>query len=132
VVKKLVETPCYKQKVVDSSPDEVIELFFFNLPNPSSRTMILGLTQPLTEISTRKCFWGVERDRNLTAICEPIIYAVWDPQHFTTLQTCTACYRESFTYFYLIDLNRMWYDRLKLCGVALALFRIINFNGHLI
>jgi hypothetical protein len=27
--------------------------FFFNLPNTSSRTMALGLTQPLTEMSTR-------------------------------------------------------------------------------
>jgi hypothetical protein len=26
---------------------------FFNLPNPSSRTMALGSTQPLTEVSTR-------------------------------------------------------------------------------
>jgi hypothetical protein len=33
-----------------SSPDEVD---FFNLPNPSSRTMVLGSTQPLTEMSTR-------------------------------------------------------------------------------
>jgi hypothetical protein len=31
-------------------PDEVD---FFNLPNPPSRTMALGLTQPLTEMSTR-------------------------------------------------------------------------------
>jgi hypothetical protein len=31
-------------------PDEVN---FFNLPNPSSRTMALGSTQPLTEMSTR-------------------------------------------------------------------------------
>jgi hypothetical protein len=31
--------------------DEVIGLF--NSPNPSSRTMSLGSTQPLTEISTR-------------------------------------------------------------------------------
>jgi hypothetical protein len=29
------------------------ELDFFNLPNPSSRTMALGSTQPLTEMSTR-------------------------------------------------------------------------------
>jgi hypothetical protein len=28
-------------------------LDFFNLPNPSSRTIALGSTQPLTEISTR-------------------------------------------------------------------------------
>jgi hypothetical protein len=33
-----------------SSPDEVN---FFNLFNPSSRTMALGSTQPLTEMSTR-------------------------------------------------------------------------------
>jgi hypothetical protein len=33
-----------------SSPDEVD---FFNLPNPSSRIMALGSTQPLTEMSAR-------------------------------------------------------------------------------
>jgi hypothetical protein len=33
--------------------------FFFNLPNPASRTMVLGFTQPLTEMSTSS-FWGVE------------------------------------------------------------------------
>jgi hypothetical protein len=27
---------------------------FFNLPNPSSRTMALGSTQPLREMSTKK------------------------------------------------------------------------------
>jgi hypothetical protein len=36
-------------------PDEVD---FFNLPDPSSRTMALGSTQPLTEMSTRKCPGG--------------------------------------------------------------------------
>jgi hypothetical protein len=35
---------------VGSSPDEVD---IFNLPNPSSRTMALGSTQSLTEMSTR-------------------------------------------------------------------------------
>jgi hypothetical protein len=35
---------------VGSNPDEVD---FFNLSNPSSRTMALGSTQPLTEMSTR-------------------------------------------------------------------------------
>jgi hypothetical protein len=34
-----------------SIPDDVIG--FFNSPNPSSRSMALGLTQPLTEMSTR-------------------------------------------------------------------------------
>jgi hypothetical protein len=42
------------RKVAVSSPDEVIGFFFFffNLPNPSIRTMSLGSTQPLTEMST--------------------------------------------------------------------------------
>jgi hypothetical protein len=36
-------------------PDEVD---FFNLPNPSSRTMAPGSTQPLTEMSTRNLHGG--------------------------------------------------------------------------
>jgi hypothetical protein len=42
---------CYSRKVAGSIPDEVIE--FFNWPNSSSRTMALGSTQPLTEMTTR-------------------------------------------------------------------------------
>jgi hypothetical protein len=38
------------RKVAGSSPDGVD---FFNLPNHSSRTMVLGSTQLLTEMSTR-------------------------------------------------------------------------------
>jgi hypothetical protein len=53
-------------------PDEVD---FFNLPNPSSRTMALGSTQPLTEMSTRKLPGGKKRPArradNLAAIYEP-------------------------------------------------------------
>jgi hypothetical protein len=41
-----------------SSLDEVN---FFNLPNPSSRTMALGSTQPLTEMSTRNLSGGQGR-----------------------------------------------------------------------
>jgi hypothetical protein len=39
------------RKVAGSIPDEVIG--FFSWPNPSSCTMALGSTQPLTETSTR-------------------------------------------------------------------------------
>jgi hypothetical protein len=38
-------------RIFQGCPEEVIG--FFNLPNPSSRTMVLGSTQPLTEMSTR-------------------------------------------------------------------------------
>jgi hypothetical protein len=54
-------------------PDEVD--FFFNLPSPSSRTMALGSTQPLTEMCTRKLPGGKKRPArradNLAAIYEP-------------------------------------------------------------
>jgi hypothetical protein len=43
-------------KVADSVPDEFIG--FFNLPNSSSRTMALGSTQSLTEMSTRNLSGG--------------------------------------------------------------------------
>jgi hypothetical protein len=50
---------------------------FFNWPNPSSRTVALGSTQPLTEMSTRNIPGGKGRPArkadNLTAICEPIV-----------------------------------------------------------
>jgi hypothetical protein len=63
------------QKVAGSRPDEVD---FFNLPNPSSCTMPLGLTQPLTEMNTRNLSGGgkqrpVHKADNLTAICEPVV-----------------------------------------------------------
>jgi hypothetical protein len=63
------------RKVASSIPDEVIG--FFNWPNPSSRTMALGSTQPLSEMNTRSLPGGKGRPArkadNLTAICEPIV-----------------------------------------------------------
>ena len=44
------------RKVAGSIPDGVIGVF--HLHNPSGRTMALGLTQPLTEMSTRNISWG--------------------------------------------------------------------------
>jgi hypothetical protein len=44
------------RNVVVSIPDEVIG--FFNLSNGSSRTMVPGLTHPLTELSIRNLLGG--------------------------------------------------------------------------
>jgi hypothetical protein len=66
------------RKVADSSPDEV-DFFPPNWPNPSSRTMVLESTQPLTEMNTRTLpgVGGKERPEckadNLTTIYEPIV-----------------------------------------------------------
>jgi hypothetical protein len=52
-----------------------------NLPNRSSRTMTLGWTQPLTEMSK----WRPARKAdNLTVICETIFYRMWEPRRLTT------------------------------------------------
>jgi hypothetical protein len=63
------------RKVAGLIPDEGIA--FFNWPNPSSRTMDLRSTQPLTEMSTRNLTEGnvrlVCKADNLTVICEPTV-----------------------------------------------------------
>jgi hypothetical protein len=60
--------------VASSIPDEVIG--FFNSPNPSSCTMVLGLTQSVTKMSTRNLpegkGWPAHKVDNLTATCEPL------------------------------------------------------------
>jgi hypothetical protein len=57
---------------VGSIPNEVVG--FFNLPNPSSCTMALELTQPLTEMSTGNLpggnEWSVLEADSLIAVYE--------------------------------------------------------------
>jgi hypothetical protein len=61
------------RKIAGSRPD-VTE--YFNCPNPSSRTMALGSTQPPTEMNTRSLFRGkgrpARKTEKLTAIFEPM------------------------------------------------------------
>jgi hypothetical protein len=61
-------------EVAGSIPNEFIGVF--NSPNPSSRTMALGSTQPLTEMSTRNLLGGKgrpAREADLTTIYDPIV-----------------------------------------------------------
>jgi hypothetical protein len=68
---------------------------FFIWPNLSNRTMVLGLTQPLTEMSTRNLPSGKRRPAlradNLTAICEPIVSKMWEHRRLTTLCAPMIC-----------------------------------------
>jgi hypothetical protein len=61
------------QKVAVSIPNEVIG--FFNSPNPSSRTMALGSTQPLTEMST----WNLPGGKGLSACGADNLIAIYGP-----------------------------------------------------
>jgi hypothetical protein len=81
----VVEALCYICKVAGSSPDEAIEILI--LPITFQPHWALGFIQPLTEMSirNRKILFLGSRERpahkadNHTAICEPIVYTLWDP-----------------------------------------------------
>jgi hypothetical protein len=51
------ETLCYKQEGLGSD-SRCHWTFFFKLPNPSSRTMALGSTRPVTVMSTKNFYGG--------------------------------------------------------------------------
>jgi hypothetical protein len=65
--------------------------------------MALESTQSLTETSSRNLPGGkghqVRRADTLTAICEQIVYKMWEPRRLTTLWTSTACYRVGMPLF---------------------------------
>jgi hypothetical protein len=44
---------------------------------------------------------------NLTAICVPTVWKMWEPRRLTTLWASTACYRDSFIFlpFIIIIIN---------------------------
>jgi hypothetical protein len=67
------DTMLQSRKIAGSIPDEVTA--FFSWPNPSSRTLALGSTQLLTEMSTRNLPGGKEQPAgkadNHTIIREP-------------------------------------------------------------
>jgi hypothetical protein len=79
-----------ERKVAYSSPD----VDFFNLPNPSSRTMALSSSQPLAEVSTRNILGNkgppARKADNLTAICEPTYLLTHGAEPFwRSLQFCS-------------------------------------------
>ena len=71
------------RKVAGSIPSDVIGIFHWH--NPSGYATALGLTQPLTEMSTRNISWEVHRADNLTAFMCRLSWNLgastsWNPQ----------------------------------------------------
>jgi hypothetical protein len=60
----LVEALCYKLES-RGFESRLAYWVFFNFSTPSSSTMALGFTHPLTEMSTRNLPWWVERGRRV-------------------------------------------------------------------
>jgi hypothetical protein len=61
--------------------------------------MTLGSTQPLTETGASNLpgckGLPAHKANNLTAICEPIVYKIWEPRCLTTLWASTTSYLDS-------------------------------------
>jgi hypothetical protein len=76
--------------------------------------MAMGSTQPLREMSTRNLPTGKGRPAhkadNPTAIWESNVYKMWEPRRLTTLCALTACYRDNFTFFFLLSFTILSLD----------------------
>jgi hypothetical protein len=66
--------------------------------------MALEQTQPPTEMTTRNLLagkgWPARKADNFTAICERIVYKMWEPRRLLNLRGSRACYRDNFAFFY--------------------------------
>jgi hypothetical protein len=73
--------------------------------------LALGLTQVLTEMNTTNLS-GVKgrparKANDLTSICEPIVWKMWEPRRLTTVWAFTPYYRDSCTFkIMLVNLSR--------------------------
>ena len=86
---------------VAGSVADVTRIFHWH--NPSGRTVALGSTQPLTEMSTRNISWRVKAARCIGLTTLPPSCAdcleIWEPQYPGTLRACPGLYRDCFTFY---------------------------------
>jgi hypothetical protein len=85
---------CATNRMIASSiPDDVTGLLLCNEHNPSGRTIVLGSTQPLTEMSSRNISWG--KGGRCVGLILPFSCAdfieILDPQPPGTLRVCKVC-----------------------------------------
>ena len=91
-VAQLLRHCATSRKVAGSIPDGVSGIFI----NPSGRTLALGSTQPLTEMSTRNISWGgvkgcrYVRLTTLPPSCADCL-EIWEPQPAGTLWASQVC-----------------------------------------
>jgi hypothetical protein len=62
---------------------------------------------------------------NLTDICEPIVYKMWELRHLTTLWASTACCRDSFVFSYFTT-HRIRHIKLSESNKVLTVQDFIN------
>jgi hypothetical protein len=95
------------RKVSVSIHDNVTGIF--HLHNPSGRTTALGLTPPLTEMSTKNISWGAGECKGgrcvqLTTLLP--LYAdcfeIWEPQTPGTIRASPGLHRDYFTFTFTL------------------------------
>jgi hypothetical protein len=67
-----------------------------------------------------------------TAICEPIIYKIWQPRRLTALWASTVCYRGTFTFtFHALDFNNQsqHYSSVQRVNVCISSLRF-SYYAH--
>jgi len=96
------------RKIVSSIPDSVAGIFHWQ--NPSDRTMSLGSTQPLTEMST--IGGKVGRCVGLTTLppsCADC-HEIWEPQLPGNLRACQGLEWDCFTFTFTSHVLHVQYD----------------------
>jgi hypothetical protein len=73
----------------------------FSLPNPTSRTVALGSTQLLTEMSTRNLPGGVKGGRRvrLTSLPSSVSQLFRKYESLDVSKPSATCYKDSFTFY---------------------------------
>jgi hypothetical protein len=78
----------------------MMQLDSFNWPHSSNSTMVLGSTKTLTEMGTSNFRggkrWPARKADKRSAICEPIVWKLWEPLRVTNLWDPMVCYRARF------------------------------------
>jgi hypothetical protein len=98
--------------------------------------MVLGLTEPLTEMSTRNLPGGKWQPArvadNLATICKPIVQKMLEPRPLTTLWAFMACYRDAgagtITPFLAFFNSNTTYVLRAVTGIALCYFILFYFS----
>jgi hypothetical protein len=123
------------RKVAGSIPDIVTGIFHWH--NPSGRTMALGSTQHLTEISTRNISWGKGgRCVGLTTLptsCADCL-EIWEPQPPGTLRACPGLLWDCLTFTVTITRNSECVTKRNIVAnlsIASPLFCLRNCNTSL-
>jgi hypothetical protein len=104
-----------RRKVAGLIPGGVNGIFHWH--NPSGHTMALGLTQPLTEMSTRNTSWGVKTAgvQGLQSSCTDCL-EIWGPQPLEPSRPVQGCNGIALPFYLSAIIPTLYKVTNKLCS----------------